>query len=502
MSIRVRLIVLILLVGILPTVGAMVWVTIQMDSLVVSSGQAASEAASSGAARAITAEIYRVTDVVSRGLVVFAAIAGLLSLGAAVFIGISLTAPLRGMADGIARVMEGEWDAIPPSERKDELGVLSRALRNMALRLQEVVMGLEEQVADRIDGLQAVADVSRAATSVLDPDELIHQTVELVRERFGLYYVGLFLIDEGGQYCVLRAGTGDAGRQMLAQGHQLEAGGSSMIGQCVARDEVRIAMDVGREAVRFENPLLPDTRSELALPMRSRGRVIGAMTVQSEEGSAFDAVYVSVLQAMADQVAVAIDNAQLYADAQAAVAELEAIQQHLTSQAWTEYAQMGGALAYETQHADGASLGDTVLPEIQQALARHGTTVLSDPEHHTALVTPISLRGVVIGALGIHDHDANRRWTDDDLALVQAVVERMGVIADGLRLLDDAQRREASERMVREIADRMRRAPDMDALIKTTVQAMAGALGTSDAFLQLSGLPGTTDTVDQLEHIL
>jgi GAF domain-containing protein len=165
--------------------------------------------------------------------------------------------------------------------------------------------------------------VSRAATSFLDPEELIQQVVNLVRERFDLYYAGLFLVDrtgewtgEPGRWAVLRAGTGEAGRQMMKAGHKLEIGGSSMIGWCVANAQARIALDVGEEAVHFENPWLPETHSEMALPLISRGQIVGAMSIQSTEEAAFSDEDIAVLQTMADQLAIAIENARLFEQAQ------------------------------------------------------------------------------------------------------------------------------------------------------------------------------------------
>ncbi|HID90141.1 MAG TPA: GAF domain-containing protein, partial [Anaerolineae bacterium] len=156
-----------------------------------------------------------------------------------------------------------------------------------------------------------------------DGEELLPQTVELIRERFDLYYVGIFLLDETGQWAVLRAGTGEAGKRMLQQGHKLEVGGRSMIGWCTAHGEARIALDVGAEAVRFDNPLLPETRSEMALPLVSRGRVIGAMTIQSDKPAAFTEEDITALQTMADQLATAIENARLFAETQQALKETQ-----------------------------------------------------------------------------------------------------------------------------------------------------------------------------------
>lgn len=367
--------------------------------------------------------------------------------------------------------------------------------------LQEVRISLERRVSDRVHDLQSANEVSRLTTEVLDLDRLLPLVVELVQSRFGLYYVGVFLLDEDRRSAVLRAGTGEAGAQMLEQGWSLRVGSDSMVGRCVSREEAYIAHDVGEDAVHFDNPFLPDTRSEMALPLRARGRMLGVMTVQSTETSRFDQGDVAVMQGIADQVAMAIDNAQLFAESQDALREMEAAQRRFASQAWTEYLRMSEARSYETEQAGTPSLGEGVLPEVQHALAEGGVTAMqrtaaddSNPvqRDYAALVAPVSVRGQVIGVVGIHADDEGRQWTEDDLALVEAVVERMGVTAENLRLLDDTQRREANERMVRQIADRMRRAPDMDTLIKTTVQAMAAALGTSDAFLQLAPSPERT----------
>ena len=195
--------------------------------------------------------------------------------------------------------------------------------------------------------LQTAAEVSRAASSILDPDELIQQVVSLVRKRFDLYYVGLFLADPTEKWAVLRAGTGKAGRKMIKQGHKLEIGGGSMIGSCIASTQARIALDVrepqsndvGKEAVRFptgtlerrDNPVLPKTRSEMALPLIARGRAIGAMSIQSTKEAAFSDADVAVLQTMSDQVANAIANARLFEQSQAALDDAQQSEQLLRS---------------------------------------------------------------------------------------------------------------------------------------------------------------------------
>ena len=155
----------------------------------------------------------------------------------------------------------------------------------------------------------------------MEVDALINHSVNLIRDAFDFYYVGLFLIKDN--WAVLRAGTGEAGRIQLENEHKLEIGGDSMIGWSVANAQARIALDVGQEAVFFENPVLPDTRSEMALPLISRDKVIGALTVQSVEPAAFLPEDVTLLQTMADQLANAIQNARFFEAVRQARAEAE-----------------------------------------------------------------------------------------------------------------------------------------------------------------------------------
>ncbi|MEP7137330.1 MAG: ATP-binding protein [Chloroflexota bacterium] len=179
----------------------------------------------------------------------------------------------------------------------------------------------EEEQADLISvmtkrtiQLQTAADVSRAASSILDLNKLLPTVADLICNHFDYYYVGIFLVEEATEWAILSAATGSMGRQMLDTGHRLKVEDSSMIGWCIKHGQARIALDVGEDAVRFKNPYLPLTRSEMALPLITRGEVIGAMTIQSQLPAAFSRVDITALQTMSDQVANAIKNARLFTD--------------------------------------------------------------------------------------------------------------------------------------------------------------------------------------------
>jgi GAF domain-containing protein/HAMP domain-containing protein len=459
-------------------------------------------------ARAVAVRTQMVIRRAALLLAVIVALTTAIAWGWRQFVFRGLSRSIDELRQGVARISSGDLEYKLSVRTGDEIEELSDEFNKMADELAGLIGSLEQRVAERTRGLQTAAEVARATTSVLDPEELVRQTVDLVRERFGLYYVGLFLLDEQKRFATLHAGTGEAGQQMLAQGHRLEAGGESMVGQCVARAEARIALDVGKEAVRFDNPLLPETHSEMALPLRSRGRVIGAMTVQSVKEAAFDEADIAILQTMADQVAVAIDNARLFADTQAALEEMKATHQRYLGQAWTEYLQTAKQTRYETERPGVAPLGNAVRPEIQAAVERKGALVIQSNSHsptptlsaavsadrqdrqappHSALIAPIALRGAVIGALGIHDDDRARQWTNDDIALIEAIAERMGLAADNLRLLEETQRRAARERLLGEIAGRVRASLDPDIILKTTVRELGRVVGARMATIAITG---------------
>jgi GAF domain-containing protein len=292
---------------------------------------------------------------------------------------------------------------------------------------------------------------------------------------------------------------------MLEQDHRLEVGGASMVGWCTANAQARIALDVGEEALRLDgpteplglssgrrlaeaNPLLPETRSEMALPLISRGRVIGALDVQSKEPEAFSDEDVAVLQTMADQVAVAVDNAQLWAEAQASLEEMEALQRRYVREQWAEYVSARAAPNYERTQPGVTPLGDAVLAEVEQAMAQGEVIVQSDGGDgagQAALVAPISLRGEVIGALGLHEAENKRRWTDDEIALIEAVADQMALAIENARLFEQTQSRAARERLIRGITDRIRGAVDVESILQTTVQEIGKALGASHGLVRL-----------------
>lgn len=404
----------------------------------------------------------------------------------------SITRPIAELRSGAEAFRLGQLDSTIPVVGTDELSLLARAFNQMTAQLRGLIGTLEQRVAQRTQELerrsvylQAAAEVSHAATSMLDMDQLIQDTVELIRERFDLYHVGLFLLGEAGEWAVLRAGTGEAGRAMLAREHRIRVG-EGMIGWSIANARSRIALDIGKDAVRPASAELPNTRSEAVLPLRSRGQVLGALTVQSEQPNAFDEASIVVLQTMADQVAVALDNARLFAEGQETLTTMRRAYGEVSRQAWMQIIRARSEMGYLCNAKGVHQVTTQWRPEMLQAsqedriVQAEGTTVF----------IPIKIHGHVIGAVRLCKPDDGGEWTADEISLMETLADQLSLALDSARLHQDTQRRAARERLLGEATARMRETLDVDAVLQAAVREMRQALGLHDVTIQLSQAGG------------
>jgi len=393
--------------------------------------------------------------------------------------------PIQELGEAAERLGAGELGVRAAVHGRDEISLTATAFNSMADRLQGVLAGLEQQVADRTRDieqrsryLEAAAEVGRAATSILETDQLMNQVVELIRERFDLYYVGLFLVGPGGAWAELRAGTGEAGRTMLSRSHRIKVG-EGMIGWSVAHAEARIALEAGEDAVRLATAELPETRSEGALPLRSRGQTLGALSVQSASPGAFDPDTIAVLQTMADQVAVALDNARLFVASQEALEAERRAYGELGREAWTRMARARPDWGYRCDQQGVFPSGGDWQPEMAQA-AKDGRTTLLDDGATPAVAIPLRVRAHTVGALNFRKVDKDATWTAEEIALIETLTEQLGLALESARLYQDTQRRAARERLLGEVAARMRETLDVDTVLQTAIREIGDALGIAE----------------------
>jgi len=414
---------------------------------------------------------------------IVAAVAATVVLATGILLQRFLNVPLTGLTQGIEKIAGGNYDQHLPPVKQADMNAIIEKVNVMAGQIAERDRNLEQQVADRTRDLerrtlqlQAAAEVSQAAASILAAEELTSQVVELIRERFGLYYVGLFRVDPAGEWANLQAGTGEAGRAMLARGHQLKVGEGSMIGWSIANVQARVAQVAEKDAVRLATPELPETRSEAALPLRSRGQVLGALTVQSTRTEAFDEATLTVLQTLADQVALAISNAQLFQQAQASLEAERRAYGELSRQAWREMLRTKPELSIlRDKHGLSPARGGTmpaVAPEATQGGAAN-------------LVTPIQVRGQVIGAIDAYKRDGTGAWTPQQIEVIEALAEQLGNALESARLYQETQRRAVRERLIGDVATRMRETLDMETVMQTTVREVREALDLAEVELRM-----------------
>jgi HAMP domain-containing protein len=219
--------------------------------------------------------------------------------------------PVRNLTDFAQRMARGEWLYRVPVDRDDEVGILASALNRMAEDLSGMYRSLEDRVEERTRQIRTAAEIARAVVSIPSLDDLLRRAVELIRDQFGYYHVSIFLLDESRQRAQLMESTGEVGQALKARGHSLEVGSQSIIGWVTENNQARIATDVSHDPFHFRNELLPETRSEAAVPLQLGGVVLGALDVQSTQSDAFTPEDLNVLQTLADQLSAAIQNTRL-----------------------------------------------------------------------------------------------------------------------------------------------------------------------------------------------
>lgn len=363
----------------------------------------------------------------------------------------------------------------------------SRSLLEELRREQE---NLEQSIQDRTRFLdkrsaqfQAVADVGKSITSFRHLSELLQQATRLINENFGYYHAGIFLLDERREYAVLAAANSEGGQRMLERHHQLQIGGSSIVGYAIENIRARIALDVGQDAVYFDNPDLPQTRSELALPLVVSGQVLGALDVQSTEPQAFTEDDIATLQILAEQIAVAIQNAKLFDEAEKALEAAKIGYGEISREAWGKILRNQPRIGYIATPSGASPIeADTLEPNLEKAMTT-GDLILH-PDGVTIGV-PIKIRGQVIGAIRLKKPSISEGWTQEEINLAITLSDQLSGALDSARLYSESQARAAREALVSDISVKIGAATQMDAVIRETVSEIGQALGSASVTFQL-----------------
>lgn len=421
-----------------------------------------------------------------------AVITVLLSLLLAVTIAQSISRPIEQLTTSAEQFTSGNLQAQAVIDSKDEIGKLATSFNEMASKVRNAFLDYETQVSERTQTLdkrtsqlRAVADVGKSITSYRNLSELLQQTTRLINENFGYYHVGVFLLDERKQYAVLTATNSEGGRQMLERGHQLKVGETGIVGYVAQSIQPRIALDVGEDAVYFNNPDLPKTRSEMALPLVVTGQVLGVLDVQSTEPRAFSEDDISTLQILAEQIAVAIQNANLFDETEKALEASRQAYGQVSHEAWIKILRTQSHIGYIATQPNVTPVPiENIEPNLAKAIDT-GDLIIADD--NLTISVPIKIRGQVIGAIRLKKSDISEVWTQDETNLAVTLSDQLSSALESARLYRDSQQRAARETLVSDISARLSAVSQMDLIVRETVQELGEALGNASVTFQLVG---------------
>ncbi len=399
------------------------------------------------------------------------------------------SAPLQNIRQVLRSMSKGNFDEpIAAADRGDEFGQVALAIIEMREQVQALIAGLEQRIAARSRDIQATQEISRFAATQRDIQLLMDRVVELIVQFFpNIYHAQIFLTDGDNKYSVLRSSTGEPGRKLLERGHRLAVGSLSVIGRVTEQGEYVVARDTSTSDVHRRNEFLPDTRSELAIPLRVGEKIIGALDVQSVKPDAFPDDEINVLQTMADQIAVAIENANLYQESLRSLAEIERSKRHQTLRDWEEYMQLERVREISSEYGTKTSIDTS---DLRRAAVANNRAMIGKPTERgtIAIAVPITLRGQVLGAaeweLPLQD------FGEDKVLLAQELVNRLAVSMENARLFQQSQVSAERERLVNTISANLTSKQDINDILQTALREVGQALRAPEVSIRMQWAGG------------
>lgn len=397
-----------------------------------------------------------------------------------------VTRSLSILLDVARRWQAGDFSARVDLQTRDEFQQIGETYNQLSTELNQSLKGLEKTIAERTLTLQrrarqmqAASEVGRAAVTIRDLDILLPEVTRLISARFDVYHVGIFLLDETGEYAVLRAANSPGGKILVQEMHKLKVGVQGIVGYVASKGEPRISLDVGSDSIHYKNPHLPETRSEMALPLSVAGKILGVLDVQSTRAAAFTPEDASILQMMADQIAIAIDNAHLLAESRQALEASRRAYGELSRELWAEFLKSRPNLSYIASKDSSRLIKSqkTWFPELSVA-EQSGQVVKADSN---SIAVPIKLRDNVIGVFRLQKSQYAPEWSEEEIQLVQSISDQVSTALESARLYNETQRRAERERLAGEITAKLRSTNDPQEILKTAAQELRRALDASQA---------------------
>jgi GAF domain-containing protein len=339
--------------------------------------------------------------------------------------------------------------------------------------------------------LRMVNEIGRILTHAGDLEDLFHKVARRVRDGFDFYHVAIYLTDRSREWAILKAAAGETGDQFPINRFKLPVGKEGVVGYVARHGEPRVIQDVPSDPFHFVNPALPETLSEAALPIRVGRQVLGVLNLQSREKAAFGEDPINVLQNIADQLAIAIENSNLTKEHRAAVSELQMTLEasrkaysEISREAWTAYIRSRSELAFLCDSKDLiAPAPEKPGPQVSQAVNTGGKVLLE----RGVLALPIKIRDQIMGVVSLRKPEDEQGWTEEEIELMETLVDQLGMALESARLYDDTQKRAERERLISDITSKVRASTNLDVILQTAVQQIAEALQAPRGSIVLRG---------------
>jgi GAF domain-containing protein len=410
-----------------------------------------------------------------------------------------ISGPLVRLTHSISQVGEGVTNYRIPVESGDEIGVLAKLFNNLLSKLSDLISSLEKRVVERTESLErrtlqmkTAVEVGSAAISLRNTDDLLDQATRLISSGFRFSHVGIFLVDDNHEYAVLRASNSAGGQAMLLRGHKLKIGETGIVGYVTKHGIARIALNVGEDATFFNNPDLPNTRSEMALPLIIGGRIIGALDIQSNIEAAFTDDDITTMQVLANQLAASLDNARLFSEN---VSALESVRK-----AYTEERRSGWNKLLKEKDNYGYLLKDQDLltpaiadwnKNLHKSISTDSLVVNRD---RSEICLPVKVHSQIIGAIRLRKSGNSGLWDDDEIKIIKNFSDQLSSALDSARLYGEINRKAILEQTITEMTTQIAASPETDSILKTTAEILGKLLGDSRVTVKIQSEHETTES--------
>ncbi len=380
--------------------------------------------------------------------------------------------------------------------RKDE-----ENLKNSNQELTNLTDNLEKRIAERTGELesanlriekrakqfQTISQVTRAIISTQNLQDLLPQIAQVISAQFEFYHIGIFLINTNREYAILSASNSEGGERMLERSHKLRVGQTGIVGNVAKTGKVRIALDTGADAIYFNNPDLPDTRSEMALPLvQANGEIIGVLDIQSKTPNAFYQEDIEILTTLADQVSIAIANARLYEDTQKALIEADMIYRQDLKIGWEKFSRSQKLAGIRRRGMKSSFLAEPLELPGAKEVTQTGNIYQEKTgnTNSSQLTMAVKLRDEAVGILNIKAA-LGRKWSTDEMDIINAIVERAALAIENARLLDESRRIAVKERMISDISVKIGKGTEIETILKTAVRELGAQISGAQVTVEI-----------------